>query len=104
MARKYARGDRAYGYSERSDFRTPYRLLVRDGQTGLLVTRDEYEPQHPQEFPVIDVSDPIALRDPLPNKTDTEQLSVYLPGVDPETFTPGNNIWGVIELNTPEIY
>lgn len=104
MSRKYAKGRRAYGFSERGGHRARYNMLVRDGQTGLIVTRDEQDPRHPQETPVRDVSDPIALRQPLPNLTDTERLHVILPAVNPITFETGPNLWGVIELKIPGVF
>lgn len=103
MANKFARGNRAYAFSQRSGKKAPYRRLVRDGQTGLLVTPEEYEPRHPQETPVKRVDDAIALRRPMPELFDAEALKIELPGVDDFTFLPGPNMWGKITLKKPEV-
>lgn len=67
MARgRFARGRRAWGYDQRSGRRVLLRELVRDGETGLLVTREEYDPRHPLEK-VKPLVDPEALRRPSPD-------------------------------------
>lgn len=66
-SRRYARGRMAWGQDARTGERVLLRDLVRDGQTGLPVTRESYEPEHPQETPP-DVFDPQVLRRPAPDR------------------------------------
>jgi hypothetical protein len=83
MARKYARGSRAWGQCERSGKKTLLKNLVYDGhQPGLLVAREWWEPRHPQEYlPAIE--DPVALEDPAPDR-DRVPVVVKLPRLDSE--------------------
>jgi hypothetical protein len=66
MRRAYARGTRAWGYDARTGERLLLRDMVKDGNTGLPVSRRSYEPKHPQETPV-SVFDPQVLRRPAPD-------------------------------------
>ena len=63
----YASGKNAWGISDRSGFRYRLREMKREW-TGALVGPDEYEPKHPQLYPVTNVSDPQALRNPRPEQ------------------------------------
>lgn len=74
MAR-YARGDNAFGISDRSGFRYPLKEMRREWN-GLLVGPDEYEPKHPQLTPAPTVDDPQALYNPRPDQA--EGLKVYV--------------------------
>ena len=64
---RYARDHKAWGQDAKTGRRVYLRDLVRDGQTGLPVTRESYDPKHPQERP-IDVYDPETLRRPAPDQ------------------------------------
>jgi len=64
---EYAKGKRAWGQDARTGERTLLKNLVRDGNTGLPVLPKNYEPKHPQEFPV-PIYDPVALRRPAPDQ------------------------------------
>ena len=68
---KYASGKRAYGISARSGFRYRYRDLRKEWN-GAVVGFDEFEPKHPQLFPVRKVFDAQALRDARPQPIDTQ--------------------------------
>ena len=63
----FARGSRAWGHCARTGDRVLLRDLVRDGRTGLPVTRQARESRHPQERPN-PIYDPQALRNPSPNR------------------------------------
>ena len=89
---KFATGKWAYGISDRSGFR--YRLRdMRREWNGLLVGKDEFEPKHPQLYPLKAYPDPQALRDPRPETQLSEQRAVqwgwnpvgfaYIPGLSP---------------------
>lgn len=85
--RSYARGSRAWGQDARTGERHLLRELVPDGQTrGLLVSRQAFEPRHPQEG-VPDVYDPTILQNPAPNQ-DRPIIEIVLPTVDNITFDP----------------
>lgn len=93
--RIYARGHKAWGICARSGKRVYLRDMVTDGQTGLLVAKDEYDPKHPQETPVI-VDDPIALYRPAPDdrrETDFFDEDYLWPGnlFDEPDLDPENN-------------
>jgi hypothetical protein len=61
----FAKGNKAWGISDRSGFR--YRLKeMRREWTGLLVGPDEYEEKHPQLRAPRATADPQALRNPRP--------------------------------------
>lgn len=66
----YARGRLAWGECQRSGIKTLLRNLVPDGDVpGLMVLPAWREPVHPQEIPIEDVSDPIALLNPSPDQS-----------------------------------
>ena len=99
MARRaYARGDRAWGRCARTGERVLLKDLVRDGQTGLLVTREAYEPKHPQEKPPRNIFDPQTLRRPAPDNDVTGTFTTA-------TFTwdPGSIADGVTEIKTATV-
>lgn len=80
---RYARGKRAYGFSDRSGFRYALNDLVyeyRDGKrTGMRVGRDEVDIDHPQlRLGRTKVDDPQSLFDPRPD-TATESLFGFDP-------------------------
>ena len=80
MAR-YARGDNAYGISDRSGFR--YRLRdMRKEWNELLVGPDEFEPKHPQLEPNHVKADPQALYNPRPDQPEGLQVYVGVPTVE----------------------
>ncbi len=88
-ARKFARGKRAWGVSDRGGQREHYRNLIEDGQyPGLRVTRSEYDPRHPQEFP-IDATDAFALERPSPDPS-TSEVVVELPAPHPDYPSESN--------------
>lgn len=70
----FARGKKAYGFSDRSGFRYPLSDLVdeyRNGRpTGFKVGRDEVDEDHPQlDVERLRTNEGIALRDPRPDRT-----------------------------------
>ena len=70
----YAKGERAWGISDRSGRR--YRLReMRKEWNGALVGPDEYEAKHPQLYPPKVYPDPQALKGPSP---DPEEGHVYV--------------------------
>lgn len=103
MPKRYAKGRRAYAFSQRTGKRVAYRRLVRDGQTGLLVAPEEWEPKHPQEIPLRDLDDAINLRRPMPDNFDAEQLTIEMPGMNPTTFEAGSEMYGMFTIKTPTV-
>lgn len=84
---RYARGKKAYGFSDRSGFRYALNDLVyeyRDGKrTGMRVGRDEVDIDHPQlRLGRTKVDDPQSLFDPRPD-TATESLFGFDPVGNP---------------------
>lgn len=66
----YARGNKAWGECARSGKRVLLREMVEDGYIpGLMVARDWYEPAHPQDIPITDIADPVALLHPAPEQS-----------------------------------
>ena len=74
---KFASGKNAYFISDRSGQRYRYKDARREW-TGSIVGPDEFEPKHPQLFPVRNISDVQALRDARPDRTepDVERILV----------------------------
>jgi len=66
---KFASGKNSYFISDRSGQRYRYKDARREW-TGSIVGPDEFEPKHPQLFPVRNVSDVQALRDARPDRTE----------------------------------
>lgn len=71
MKRRWARGKKAYGICDRTGFKVPYRRLVKEPGTGLMVDRLWSDGRwnivdHPQNFPS-DVSEAISLQNPRPD-------------------------------------
>ena len=67
---KFSSGKYAYGISDRSGQR--YRLKdMRLEWNGFLVGKDEWEAKQPQLTPARVVSDPQALKNPRPDRTET---------------------------------
>ena len=75
---KFASGKRAYFISDRSGQRYRYRDAKREW-TGAIVGPDEFDPKHPQLFPVRNISDPQALRDPRPDTQNIFSVNVTFP-------------------------
>ena len=92
----YASGKKAWGISDRSG--RSYRLReMKVEWTGAKVGPDEFEPKHPQLFPIRVGPDPQALRNPRPESNLTSERSIQH-GFDPVGFfdipgvTPPNNL------------
>ena len=66
---KFASGKNAYAISDRSGQKYRYKHMRREWN-GLLVGRDEFEAKHPQLGPFKITSDPQALRDARPDRTE----------------------------------
>ena len=66
---KFASGKNSYAISDRSGQRYKYRDMRREWN-GLLVGKDEFEPKHPQLGPFRITSDPQALRDARPDRSE----------------------------------
>jgi hypothetical protein len=84
---KFASGKYALGISDRSGF--AYRLnRMKKEWTGALVGFDEWEAKSPQIGPFPKISDPQALKNPRPDRT--EALVLYVGVRDPmiEDFIP----------------
>ena len=83
---KFASNKYAYGISDRSGQR--YRLKdMRLEWTGFLVGKDEWEAKQPQLTPARVRADPQALKDPRPDRTETE-VEVLL---NPDSFLSGSS-------------
>lgn len=93
---RHAAGNNAFGISDRSGFR--YRLRdMKKEWNGLLVGPDEYEPKHPQLEAPRTASDPQALRNPRPERTEPK-VEVLL---NPNSFTSGSSGSSVITVREP---
>lgn len=101
----YASGKKAWGISDRSGRR--YRLReMKLEWNGALVGPDEYEPKHPQLFPVKVGPDPQALRNPRPESGLAEQRVLQygfrpvgfrdIPGVTPPNALVANGQVGTV--------
>lgn len=77
----FARGDKAWGISDRSGFRYRLKDMKREW-TGALVGPDEFEPKHPQLYPPKVGPDPQALRNPRPDEPEGLQVYVGVPTID----------------------
>jgi len=95
----YASGKKAWGISDRSGFRYRLREMKKEW-TGALVGPDEYEPKHPQLYPIKVGPDPQALKDPRPDKGET--LTVYVGIATVEDPYP-NDIRIVGKVGTVEV-
>tara|TARA_R100000988_G_C3877485_1_gene106715 strand:+ start:216 stop:548 length:333 start_codon:yes stop_codon:yes gene_type:complete len=90
----YAKGNKAYGFCDKTGFRYKLSDLVyeyRDGtKTGFRVGRDVVDPDQPQNFlGRIRINDFQSLRDPRPDRF-RESVSFKYPGLDGETLEPFN--------------
>lgn len=76
MAKKYAKGSRAWGICGRSGRKMLLKDMVFDGRfPNMRVDPDWYEGKHPQEYlPKID--DPVALFRPAPEVVDAPSAPV----------------------------
>lgn len=101
----YASGKKAWGISDRSGRR--YRLReMKLEWNGALVGPDEYEPKHPQLFPIKVGPDPQALRNPRPEQDLQEQRVLQygfrpvgfrdIPGVTPPNALVANGQVGTV--------
>lgn len=77
----FAKGDKAWGISDRSGFRYRLKEMKREW-TGLLVGPDEFEPKHPQLRAPRATADPEALRNPRPSEPETLVVYVGVPTVE----------------------
>lgn len=108
----FASGKNAWGISDRSGFRYRLREMKREW-TGALVGPDEYEPKHPQLYPVTNVSDPQALRDPRPEQDLAQQRSIQygwnpvgfkaLPGLTPPSVLAATGQVGTVSVSGTSI-
>ena len=90
----FASGKKAWGISDRSGRRYRLREMKREWN-GLLVGPDEFEPKHPQLFPINVGQDPQALHNARPETNLSEQRAVQY-GFNPVGF---KTIPGIIEEN-----
>ena len=92
----FASGNKAWGISDRSGFR--YRLKdMKKEWTGALVGPDEFEPKHPQLFPIRIGPDPQALRNPRPEPNLPEERNIQygwnpVGGPTENGINPPNNL------------
>lgn len=86
VARRYAKGRKAWGYCQRSGKRMLLNELVRDGHDeNLLVAPEWYEPKHPKEsLPAVE--DPVTLYRPAP-RTEAWNVTLLLPHYELGTDT-----------------
>lgn len=77
----FAKGDRAWGTSDRSGFRYRLKEMKREW-TGLLVGPDEFEEKHPQLRAPRATADPEALRNPRPGEREELIVFVGVPTVE----------------------
>ena len=84
---RFASGKFAYGISDRSGFRYRLNEMKREW-TGMLVGPDEFATQHPQLEPRRKVSDPQALKDARPARTEPLLVSVGVPTIGGPAFKP----------------
>jgi len=83
----FASGKNAYGISDRSGFR--YKLnRMRKEWNGSLVGFDEFEPKQPQLFPLPNVNDPQALKNPRPDRVEPLLVSVGVPTIESPNEKP----------------
>ena len=90
----FASGKKAWGISDRSGRRYRLREMKREWN-GLLVGPDEFEPKHPQLFPINVGQDPQALHNARPETNLSEQRALQY-GFNPVGF---KTIPGIIEEN-----
>jgi len=80
---KRVRGKYAFGFSDRSGFRYPIHELVEEfvqgKRTGLRVGRDEWDPDHPQNFlgKLSHYEDPQKLDNPRPDLSEKESRALF---------------------------
>jgi hypothetical protein len=92
---RFANSKDAYGISDRSGFR--YRLGdMRKEWNGMLVGKDEFESKHPQLEPHPRRTDPEALKDPRPDRTETS-VAILLTLNPFKTGTSGSSTITVFE-------
>ena len=90
----FASGKKAWGISDRSGRRYRLREMKREWN-GLLVGPDEFEPKHPQLFPLNVGQEPQALQNARPETNLSEQRAVQY-GFNPVGF---KSLPGLIEDN-----
>jgi len=98
----YASGNKAWGISDRSGRR--YRLRdMKKEWTGALVGPDEFDPKHPQLYPIKVGPDPQALRNPRPDQAEALQVYVGVPTVEYPNLTRPRMIGsvGAVTVDTP---
>ena len=98
MSKHFARGRKAFGFSDRSGFRYDLDDMITEWN-GLKVGFDEYEPKHPQLEPVKHSGDAIALHDPRPDKRieNSIPVAILLTNNAFSTANQGSNTISVIE-------
>jgi hypothetical protein len=84
---RFASGKFAYGISDRSGFRYKLNEMKREW-TGMLVGKDEFETKQPQLEPRRKVSDPQALQNARPDRTEPTTVLVGVPTVMGPVFRP----------------
>lgn len=84
---RFASGKFAYGISDRSGFRYRLNEMKREW-TGMLVGPDEFETKQPQLEPRRKVSDPQALKNARPARTEPLLVSVGVPTIGGPAFKP----------------
>ena len=84
---RFASGKFAYGISDRSGFRYRLNEMKREW-TGMLVGPDEFETKQPQLEPRRKVSDPQALKDARPARTEPLLVNVGVPTIGGPAFKP----------------
>lgn len=90
---KFATGKNAYAVSDRSGLRYRYKDMRREWN-GLLVSKDEFEPKHEQLGPFRSRSDPEALSDARPDRTEPALERILAK----DSFTSGSSGSAVITV------
>ena len=95
---KFSSGKHAYFISDRSGQRYRYKDARREW-TGAIVGPDEYEPKHPQLFPVRNVVDVQALRDARPDRTEPAVQQLLRKNAFSSSVIAGSSVVTVTEIN-----
>tara|TARA_R100000388_G_scaffold25225_1_gene19588 strand:- start:634 stop:1137 length:504 start_codon:yes stop_codon:yes gene_type:complete len=91
---KFASGKHSYFISDRSGQRYRYKDARREW-TGAIVGPDEFEPKHPQLFPVRNIVEVQALRDARPDRTEPSVQQL----LKTNSFTSGSSGSASITVN-----
>jgi|TARA_R110000751_G_scaffold228294_1_gene329932 hypothetical protein len=96
----FATGKFALGICDRCGFQYPLSELTKEW-TGLMVCKEEcFERKHPQLFPIRLTTDPEALRNARPDRS--EPLAIYLGSIGLD-LQPRKRIYGKGHIGSPTV-